>query len=422
MSADVAVIDIARLGAEGDGIAMTQAGPLFVPFALPGEQVQVERADGRGRLLAVHIESEQRRVPDCRHFQTCGGCVAQHMSDGLYARWRTDTVAEAFRHRGIDAAIEPLVRVPLATRRRAFLGVERHGTSVTIGFREAGRHALVGMTECPVLVPDIVAALGSLADMARLAMPDGEGGRLLVTRLDDGLDVSFDNGRKRLPPDALLALARLAEAAGLVRLIVAGETVVERGRAEMTIGGISVRVPPGTFLQATAEAEQRIIDLVLGAVSRKARRACDLFAGVGTLTFPLARHVEVMAFDSDRRSIAALGEAHRRGQGMKPVEARVRDLFREPLSRKELDGFDMVVLDPPRAGAKAQVEMLARSAVPAVVVVSCNPATLARDARILIDGGYAMGPVTPIDQFLFSAHIEAVVIFRRQPLASRRST
>jgi 23S rRNA (uracil1939-C5)-methyltransferase len=421
MSADEVELEIVRLGAEGDGIAQTPEGPLFVPFTLPGERVRAAIAGDRGTPTVLLRESAERVSPVCRHFRSCGGCVAQHMSEGQIARWRRETIAEAFRHRGLDVEIGPLFTVPLGSRRRAFLGVERHGDQVTIGFREEGRHTLVDMAECPVLAREIVAALPRLREMALITMRDGEGGRLLVTRLDSGLDVSFDNGRKGLSPEALARLAALAEAAHFVRLTVAGEPVAERAPPRLTIGGVAVSYAQGLFVQAAAEAEQRLVELVVAALPPKAKRVGDLFSGAGTFTFPLARHVEVSAFDGDKRAIATLTEALRHAQGVKPVAARQRDLYREPLSRKELNAFDMVVLDPPRAGAKAQAEALARSEVPVVVAVSCNAATLARDARILVDGGFAMGPVTPIDQFLYSAHIEAVVTFHRQR-ASRRAT
>lgn len=421
---DTRLVDIARLGADGDGVADTAAGPLYVPFALPGESVRVAmEGEARARLLEVVRASGERIAPACRHFQACGGCVAQHMSRSVYERWRAETVREAFHHRGIEAQVLPLIAVPSGSRRRAFLGVERDGARVTIGFREEGCHTLVDMAECPVLAPEIVAALPRLREMARIAMADRQGGRLLVSLIDHGLDISFDNGRKDLSADELARLAALAEAAGLMRLVVAGEPVVLRGPTLSTVGGVAVDVPPGLFVQAAAAAEQAIVDLALAAMPRKVRRIGDLFCGVGTLAFPLARHAEVAAFDSDRRAIAALTAAHKRTAGLRPIAARTRDLFREPLSRKELEGFDMVVLDPPRAGARAQCEALARSSVPVVVAVSCNPATLARDARILIDGGYELGPVTPIDQFLLSAHVEAVAVLRRQPArASRRAT
>ncbi len=259
-----------------------------------------------------------------------------------------------------------------------------------------------------MLEPAIVAALGAMKEIARLVMPDGEGGRLVVTRLDRGLDVSFDNGRKDLTPETRAAAARIAAGARLIRLTIAGEPVAELAPPVVTLGGVEVEPPQGAFLQAVPEAEALLIELVVGALPKRAKRATDLFSGLGTFAFPLARRVRVTAIDGDRRAIAALERAARKASGLKPIEAIVRDLFREPLSARELNEFDAIVFDPPRAGAALQAERIAKSSVPVVIAVSCNAATLARDARTLVDGGYVMGPVTPVDQFLYAPHVEAV--------------
>lgn len=399
---------IARLGAKGDGVALRDGEPVYVPFALPGERWR-PIGDAWERLS----DSSERVAPVCRHFLACGGCIAQHMSPTLYRDWKRGLVVEAFRHRGIAAEVAPLVVVDAASRRRAFLGVERRGEAVVIGFREEGRHTLVDLAECPVLDPLIVAAVPGLRTLARRVMADRAGGRLVVTRLDRGLDVSFDNGRKDLSPHEKAAVAALARKLGLARLVVGGELIVAAGRPVVTIGGVEVEIEPGLFLQAVPQAERLLADLAVAALPKRAKTVADLFSGVGTLTLPIARRAAVTAYDSDRRAIGALGGAVRHAQGLKPVTALVRDLFRDPLSARELNAFDAVVLDPPRAGAVAQAERLAMSKVPVVIAVSCNPATLARDARLLIDGGYRMSPVTPIDQFLYSAHIEAFAVFRR---------
>jgi 23S rRNA (uracil1939-C5)-methyltransferase len=339
--------------------------------------------------------------------------MAQHMSERLYFDWKHQIVADAFQHRGIKADIEPVRRMPLRSRRRAFLGVERRGHDVMIGFREEGQHSLVDISDCLLLDPSIMAAFPHLKAMARIAMPGNASGRLIVSRLDTGLDISFDNGHKMLKPEERTALAQLAETARVARLSVAGDAIVVRAEPRITIGGAEVDIPPSLFLQAIPEAERVMTSLVLESLPRKAKRVADLFSGLGTFTFPLARRAQVSAFDSDRRAIAVLEAAFRRTTGLKPIEARVRDLFREPLSPKELEAFDAVILDPPRAGAAEQSERLARSKVPVVIAVSCSPATLARDARTLIDAGFRMGPVTPIDQFIYSPHIEAVTVFSR---------
>ncbi|MDQ8700829.1 methyltransferase [Hyphomicrobium sp. LHD-15] len=401
-------LTIERLGAKGDGIAMREGAPVYVPFALPGEQWRIG-SEGAQRLK----DSAERVEPACRHFLQCGGCLAQHMSPALYRDWKHGLVVEAFRHRGLDAEVAPVVVVDGNSRRRAFLGVERRGAEVIIGFREEGQHTLVDLAECPVLDPQIVATVPGLREMARRVMVDRAGGRLVVTKLDHGLDVSFDNGRKDLSPHERAELGALAQKMRLARLVVGGEEIVSGGRPVLTIGGVEVEIAPGLFLQAVPEAERLLADLCVAALPKRAKKVADLFSGVGTLTFPLARRASVVAYDSDRRAINALAGAMRHAQGLKPVTATVRDLYRDPLSARELAEFDAVVLDPPRAGAAEQAERLAKSKVPVVIAVSCNPATLARDARTLIDGGYRMGPVTPIDQFLFSPHVEAVTVFQR---------
>jgi 23S rRNA (uracil1939-C5)-methyltransferase len=334
------------------------------------------------------------------------------MSPALYSQWKRGIVAEAFRHRGIAADIRPLQHVGLHSRRRAFLGVAVKGDAVTIGFREEGQHTLVDLEECPVLDGAIVAPFASLKAMAKIAMPKGETGRLVVTKLDHGIDVAFDNGHKSLMPEQRAKLALMARESQIVRLMVAGDVIVERGRPVLTIGGVEISPPPSIFLQAVPEAEALLTHHVLEALPKKAKHAADLFSGVGTFTFPLAKRLKVDAFDSDRRAIGALEEGAKHATGLKPISARVRDLFREPLSARELAQYDVVVFDPPRAGAAEQAERLAKSNVPLVISVSCSAATLARDARLLIDGGYEMGPITPVDQFLYSPHVELIAVFR----------
>jgi 23S rRNA (uracil1939-C5)-methyltransferase len=407
--ADANEVTIEKLGGKGDGIARTSAGDRFIAGALPGERWALS-PDGPPQRLS---DSPDRVTAPCPHYGVCGGCMSQHMSEALYLDWKHQIVRDAFHHRGITADIAPVLPMPLRSRRRAFLGIERSGGDVWIGFREEGQHTLVDITDCLLLDPAIMAAFPHLKAMAKIAMPGNSSGRLIVTKLDTGLDVSFDNGHKLLQPDERARLAQMAESARIARLVVAGDAIVVRSEPRLTLGTAEVDVPPSLFLQAIPEAERRMIDLVLAALPKKAKRVADLFSGLGTFTFPLAAKVQVAAFDSDRRAISVLEAAVRRATGLKPIEARVRDLFREPLSPKELETYDAVVLDPPRAGAAEQTERLARSKVPVVIAVSCAPATLARDARTLIDAGFKMGPVTPIDQFIFSPHIEAVTVFKR---------
>ena len=410
--ADRRTLDITRLGAQGDGVADTADGPLFVPLALPGERVVVDIERRSARLVEIVRASPDRAVPPCRHFGTCGGCVAQHMAPAPYQDWKREAVRAAFTHRGIDVTLAPTINVPPGTRRRAVLEARRAGGATTLGFHQEGSHALVAIDECPVLTPPIVVALPALSAIAAAAITREPGSaRLTVTATRTGLAVDVTDLAGK--PDALARarLAQLTERARIARLTIAGETIAETIAPKLALGGVEVALPPAAFTQATVEAEIAITALVDDALG-KAKRAADLFCGLGTFTFALARRARVLAYDADAAAIAALTAAAR-APGLKPIEARARDLLHEPLSRKELEAIDAVVFDPPRAGAKAQAEMLARAKVPLVVAVSCNPATLARDVRILIDGGYRLESVTPIDQFLWSDHIEAVAVLRR---------
>lgn len=408
-------IEIARLGARGDGIATTTAGPVFVPYALPGERWRL----AEGALPERLSDSADRITPICPQFGRCGGCAMQHLAPAAYAEWKRGIVVEALRQHGIEATVAPLVRVPLASRRRAVLSAIVERGTCTLGYHAARSHDLIDLDACPVLVPEIVAAF---SDLRRLAMRLAKGAtplRFTVVATDTGLDIAVDGARELPSPADRIALSNLAGEAGWARLSIGLDPLVERHRPQLVFGGAAVTPPPGVFLQAVRPAEHAIRDTVLSGAA-KARNVADLFCGVGTLTFPLAAKARVMAIDSDPAALAALEEAYRQAQGLKPIETRRRDLFIEPLARKELEAFDCVVFDPPRAGASAQAEMLAKSKVPRVVAVSCNPATLARDIEILLAGGYEMSGVTPIDQFLFAPHVEAVAVLERPSSRRRR--
>ncbi len=400
-------VTIDSLGAQGDGVAHAAGKPLYIPYALPGERWRVTADAAPERLSA----SPQRVSAPCPHFGTCGGCLAQHMSDDLYDAWKQDIVNQAFAHRGIAATVAPLRRIGQRSRRRAAFGVTRTGGAIVLGFREEGQHRLVDIAECVVLHPKILSALPHLRQLADIVLPaTGPGARLLVTLLDQGLDVSFETTAKASAP-TLQRIAQLAQNAGIVRLSIGSEIMLSVP-ATLQLGPATVAPPPGVFLQAVPEAEQLMVDLIVSALP-KTKAVADLFCGLGTFTFALAKRSRVLAIDGDKRAVAALATGAKAATGLKPIESKVRDLFTDPLSARELDGIDAVVFDPPRAGAQAQCERLAKSKVTTVVAVSCNPATLARDARILIDGGYKLGQVTPIDQFVYTPHIEAIAVFRR---------
>lgn len=406
------VLTIARLGAQGDGVADTAAGPVFVPFALPGERVNAAIGAKRADLVAVLEPSPLRIEPACRHFGTCGGCAMQHLEEGAYREWKRGLLVEALRARGIDAEVEPLMPCLPGTRRRAALTARRTEKGVLLGFNAALSHHIVDMQECPVLLPSIVAQLDRLRGLARLIARTPQPFRLLVTQTASGLDIAAE-GSGALEGAPRQAAIGFCLQNGIARLSVDGEVVVEPKKPVVMAGEIAVSPPPGGFLQAVEAAEEVMAGLVAGHLSR-AKRVADLFAGSGAFALRLARQSEVHAVEGDAAALAALDRAGRFAANLKKVTVEKRDLYRRPLTFKELDAsFDGLVFDPPRAGAEEQARQIARGAVQRVAAVSCNPVTLARDLRLLLDGGYVLKRVVPVDQFLWSPHLEAVALLEK---------
>lgn len=404
------IVTITGLGAEGDGAATTAAGTqIFIPQALPGEKWRVGQAHAAEPVVLL---PDRRRPPNPKD-EPCGGCVARHMPLSMYHDWKRELLVRALRQHGIAADVQPLVSVPEHSRRRATFNARREGGAMRIGYHGPRSHDLVAADECPVLDQRIVELLPALAELAGVVASGTDTTRVTVTMTDSGADVDVEGSEPGLTARVRSRISEIAAAARMARISIGGVPANERQTPVLHFAGKAVTPPPGVFLQAVPQAEQAMIDLVVAALG-KVRHVGDLFCGLGTLTLPIARNARVMAFDADRAAIAALNEAMRKNQGLKPVTAQVRDLFHDPLSPMEMKDLDAIVLDPPRAGARAQCERLVKSKVKHVVMVSCNPATLARDLRILIDGGYRLDTVTPIDQFLYSPHLEAVAALSRK--------
>jgi len=405
-------LTIARLGAQGDGIADTGTGPVFVPFALPGETVTAAREKDRATVMAVLGPSPQRIEPVCRHFGECGGCAIQHLDDAAYRAWKRDKVVQALKSKGINTdTVSDIVPCKPASRRRAALSARRTEAGIILGYNRALSHTIIDIAECPVVVPEIEAALPKLRQLAGLICATSQPFHLTATATDTGLDIAV-TGSGKLPDAQRQQATAFVVRKQLARLSVDGEIIVEPRKPEISVGTSRVALPPGGFLQAVAAAEQSMADLVLEHLKRP-KRVADLFAGAGAFALRLAKQVEVHAVEGDQAALSALDRAFRFGSGLKRVNVEKRDLFQRPLTFKELNAFDGVVFDPPRAGAEAQSKQLARSDVPLVAAVSCNPTTLARDLRILIDGGYRLVSISPIDQFLWSPHVEAVALLEK---------
>lgn len=407
----IETVRISRLGHLGDGIVELPEGLLYVPLTLPGETVEIERTGDRGRLLRIFESSPARAAPACKHFAECGGCALQHMKPRAYLSWKHDQVRQTLAQRGIDVPIEPIVPVAPGSRRRAVFAARRAGKRPVFGYHGHHSHRIVEIEECPILRPEIARALPGLRKLAGPLTPLKGEIRIAVTSTDAGLDVAFEGPRPR-PPALVPLAAPMLERLGIARLSIAGEPVMTFAEPTITVDGMPVPVPPLVFMQAVAVAEGVMARLVREGIG-DARRVADLFAGIGTFALRLAKVAPVTAVDGDGTALGALATAATRTPGLKPVETIRRDLARMPVTAEELASYDGVVFDPPRAGAAAQAEEIARSAAARVVAVSCNPATLARDLRILVDGGYRIDKVTPVDQFLFSPHIEVVAQLSR---------
>ena len=385
MTGEVRELTIHGLGHRGDGIAKGPHGDVYVPYVLPGEQVRVELDGNRGHLIEVLCASEYRQPPICEHFTFCGGCAMQHMRDTAYRDWKADLVRNAFAARGISVEVANLHPLEPATRRRCTLSARRTKKGVKLGFHSLRGDEIVPLKACPVLRPGIAGVLPKLARHIAPVLSRKGRVRIAVTETDTGLDVDFHGIKSRDDRATQIAFANIARALDIARISISGEPAITRREPVITIAGVVVHLPPGSFLQATKESEEALVAIVREACAR-CDAIADLYCGLGTFTIPLAREHAVTAAESEGRALDALRRALRVSSGLKPVRLVERDLTSDPLTGLELAGLDAVVFDPPRAGAAAQAQALSCSDVSVIVAVSCNPATLARDARILIDG------------------------------------
>jgi 23S rRNA (uracil1939-C5)-methyltransferase len=413
-------LNILEVGARGDGVAEEGGQRYFVPFTLPGEIVEAVPRDSRGEgivadLLQVLAPSRHREPAPCAHFGTCGGCALQHWRADAYVAWKVSLIERALAQRGVQAPTfeKPLLGAP-GERRRVDFVLRRQGGRMLAGFHERGAAKIVDVGTCVIARPALAGLLAPLRAALAGILPDGAADAV-ANETDTGLDVLVrPHKRIELSLDRRQALVELAETANLARLSwgdrASFEPIVTRQVPILMLGGISIDVPPAAFLQATRRAEQTMRAAVT-AWAGDAAKLADLFAGVGALT--LGRPGRLSLFESDKAAVDAVGAAARK-QAANRVTVERRDLFRDPLLEKELNAFDAVVLDPPRAGAAAQSAELARSAVGRIVYASCDPTSFARDARVLQDGGYRLEKLMPIDQFLWSSHVELIALFARR--------
>jgi 23S rRNA (uracil1939-C5)-methyltransferase len=406
-------IDITRIGAQGDGIG---DDGMFVPLTLPGERVRVQPDGSRGELEEILAASADRITPPCPHFGECGGCALQHWSAEPYLAWKRERVIEALSWEGLETEVLPTFASPPGSRRRLALHARAGKGGAVIGFKGRRSWKLTPIQVCTIANPRLVAALPALRALARPFLEHPKSAPTLhITLTRTGLDIDVTGVEAKsggLSADARVRAAQAAQAADFARVSLAGEVIYGARQAVVTLGPANVVLPTGSFLQAVPQAEDAMAQFAVDAVSGAAKIA-DLYCGVGTFTFRLAQVGTVLAADSAAPAIAALKAAAGATPGLKTITAEARDLARRPVLSRELAKIDAVVFDPPRAGALEQAGEIARSKVSRVVGVSCNPATFARDAKVLCDAGFTLERVLPVDQFLWSPHVEMVGVFSR---------
>lgn len=403
-------VQVVAMGARGDGVAELEGQTIFAPGAVPGDTAWVED----GRVIRVQA-GDNRAAARCSHFGPCGGCSLQHLSDDHYAQWLSVPIVRALAQHELSADVENPIISPPATRRRAALTGRKVSGKVRLGFTAKRTHDVEDIQDCAVMHPRLVAALDPLHVFLNSSLPAKAKARVSLTLADNGLDIHLE-GLPLHNLDVLQNIPILAAALdGVVRMTGQDgpdlDILWQSDTPRMDMFGAVVDLPVNTFLQATQHG-QAVLSETASKWAMHGATGADLFCGLGTFSFALAQHLKMDGYEASRSAVKAMHSA-RRPQGMHGVHAHHRDLFRRPLTPRELKGYDVVLFDPPRAGAKAQSEQLAASDVETVIAISCNPATFARDARTLVDGGYALEQIQPVGQFLWSTHVELAALFKR---------
>lgn len=406
------IVKIEKLGHQGDGLAITAHGNVFVPFTLGGEEAEISGKSTRKQLVEITKASDVRVDPVCKHFGECGGCQLQHFSPVPYQAWKRQLVVDALSAEGIVGEVEPLISFPAGKRRRAVFSASHSGDGVNFGFSTKATHTIINIDECPVLIEDISSKFDLIKNVIRPILPANGTTAVHVLASDTGLDIYLDSTN---PPNekSCQAAMRLALKAGIARLSIGDETLVETKRPSLNMGIASVNPPAGTFVQAIAMAEKAMVEIVCEHL-KKCKKVADLFCGAGTFSLPLAESSTVFSCESDAAALSSLNDAWRAtGGALKAITTDKRDLYVRPVMAGELKKIQGVVFDPPRAGAEAQAKQLALSKVRKIAAVSCNPTTLARDLAILIAGGFKVERIVALDQFVYTPHVEVAVLLGR---------
>ncbi|WP_375655277.1 class I SAM-dependent RNA methyltransferase [Bartonella sp. AA83SXKL] len=407
---DNVIID--HIGANGYGTFKTSHGFIYVPFTLPGECAEITVHGKYATYITLKEKSSERIDTLCQHFGECGGCALQHWHMDAYRVWKQQLVVEALKKYGLNNVVAPLIECKPYSRRRITLTASMTPQGQKVGFNRYLSHEIVALEECPVTRLEIMSKLDDIRSLCALVSNHAKRFHITITSVENGLDIAL-SGCVIRDERVRQKMISAALSYGIIRLSVDGEVLVEREKPEIYFGDIRVEFPSGGFLQATCEAENIMGNIILTHL-KKAKNAVDLFSGVGTFTLRMAKKMNVHAVENNEDALRNLNTAARFATGLKTVTCEKRDLFRHPLSVKELECFESVVFDPPRAGAEQQVRELAKTTVSRIVAISCNPTTFARDLSLLFSGGYTVEKIIPIDQFLWSPHVEIVAVLSKK--------
>ncbi len=409
-------IDLGPIGARGDAVFEVPEGPIYAPYGLPGETVRARITGDRAAIIDIVRPSSERQAPACAHFGACSGCQLQHWHEAPYLAWKREQVVHALAKRGLGGAhVEDTVPAWGEGRRRAAVHAAREHGRVRVGFIERGGARLTPIAQCPALTPALEAAVLKLQPLVNLALPQRGELTMACLATDAGIDVAIKGAGSaaNFERAKLEALSAIAHDLALARLAFDGDAIVTRAKPSLRMGRASVSPPPGAFLQPTALGEETLARLVRDALG-DARRVIDLFSGIGTFALRLAESAEVLAVEGDQDMLAALkGAADGAGGALKQVDVLRRDLLRTPLSSLEMKKFDAAVIDPPRSGARLQAEQMGRAPIRKLAYVSCDPASFARDVKVLVEYGFTLTRITPVDQFRWSPHVEIVGALER---------
>ncbi len=407
-------VEILKIGHEGDGIAEINGETIYVAFTLPGEKVRVDIKGNRGQLNEILTPSPDRVQPICTYFTKCGGCKFQHMKAADIANWKSEKIANALKSNAIDFDINGVSSAYATGRRRAKFNAKRINGQLQFGFMAAASNDIIEIENCPILSPILSLAIPKIRELARTLIQGNESVGVQATLTDTGLDIDVAGLKaiSKFNRNELEALAKACQNAQIARLTINGEEAFMANAPILRMGAAIVNVPPNAFLQATKDCELQIGDKIMEWLG-KAKRAIDLFAGIGTFSFRLKEKCETNSYEMNQEAIFALNTAAKGLAGGHTLKGFSRDLFRVPVSPLEMKNIDIIVLDPARAGAEAQVKQIVRGKVAKIIYVSCEPTSFARDAKLLIDGGYKLKKLNGFDQFQYSAHVELIGLFEK---------